>query len=632
MKHTLIVVFSLLLLIFGVAALQAQTTETADTLAGNIAPPAPVTDLRAFDTPDDHGHSITLKWKLSADDGAGAKSVMAYQIQRWNPTFVDTIAMWRDSVTRVTNLLANSRTELNHAKRWLKTNKKSPIQLTIRDSLVFFGDSVRAIVFTETERTIATWRYQPDTLLIYDGIDQVAEATSTEDSSGTRVLVGSVVVTSEAQIFFDPMQPSPTIIHPEAVTKLDVAVGPGGQSYSADSLMLFYGGQSEQVGGTTTALAELSAKIIADSVKYYTDRIAALKEDIPKLEKMIRPLQHQRDSVIALLPSYYAKYPESGAFDSVGTAPAGQDSLLNTGEKEKTSQDYLPDHAPYYYRVLSLTADPAVYSTSEVVGPVESVGQWFNTGRWPVFWAVILFGVFTIYFVTRARQGAELYVRPLGGIEAVDDAIGRATEMGKPILYVLGLGTAADIATIASFTILSRVAKRVAEYQTELIVPTYDPIVMTVAQEVVKSAYLDAGRPDSYNEDIVFFVTQAQFAYVAAVNGIMLRQLPATNVYMGKFFAESLILAETGAVAGSIQISGTDEIAQIPFFIVACDYTLIGEELYAASAYLGREPILLGSLKAQDYAKALFVFLAIIGIVAANFGWTAFTNLFRVTN
>jgi hypothetical protein len=214
----------------------------------------------------------------------------------------------------------------------------------------------------------------------------------------------------------------------------------------------------------------------------------------------------------------------------------------------------------------------------------------------------------------------------------VDEAIGRATEMGRPILYVLGLGSAADIATIASFTILGRVAKRVAEYQTKLLVPTYDPIVMSVGQEVVKTAYFDAGRPDDYDEDIVHFVTQSQFAYVAAVNGIMLRERPATNIYMGKFFAESLILAETGALAKSIQISGTDEIAQIPFFIVACDYTLIGEELYAASAYLGREPVLLGSLKAQDYAKAAVLAFAVLGIIAANLDWTGFTDLFQVAD
>jgi len=212
----------------------------------------------------------------------------------------------------------------------------------------------------------------------------------------------------------------------------------------------------------------------------------------------------------------------------------------------------------------------------------------------------------------------------------VDDAIGRATEMGRPILYLLGIGVATEVNTIASFSILGRVAKRVAEFQTPIIVPCYDPIVMAVAQEVVKSSFLDAGRADDYRQESVFFVTNYQFAYVAAVNGIMLRERPATNIYMGKFMAESLLLAETGTLAGSIQIAGTDEIAQIPFFIVSCDYTLIGEELYAASAYLGREPVLLGSLKAQDWAKAVIMVCGLIGMVATALGWPAFAHFFQV--
>jgi hypothetical protein len=195
---------------------------------------------------------------------------------------------------------------------------------------------------------------------------------------------------------------------------------------------------------------------------------------------------------------------------------------------------------------------------------------------------------------------------------------------------VLGLGVASDIATIASFTVLGRVAKRVAEYQTKLIVPCYDPIVMTVAQETVKAGYMDAGRPDEYREDDIYFVTQSQFAYVAAVNGTMLRERPATNFYLGLFYAESLILAETGAEAGSIQISGTDQVTQIPFFVVACDYTLIGEELYAASAYLGREPLLLGTLKAQDYAKVVFVAGLFVGIIATLAGWDTLAGWFHL--
>jgi hypothetical protein len=185
--------------------------------------------------------------------------------------------------------------------------------------------------------------------------------------------------------------------------------------------------------------------------------------------------------------------------------------------------------------------------------------------------------------------------------------------MGRPIVYVPGLGSVADIATIASINILGEVAKKIARYDSTLLVPNRDPIVYTVAREVVKEAYTEAGRPDAFRAESVFFVTSEQFAYAAAVDGLMVREKPATNFFLGTFWAESLILAETGATTGAIQIAGTDSVFQLPFFITACDYTLIGEELYAASAYLSKEPLLLGSLKGQDYGKLL-----VLGVIIAG--------------
>lgn len=121
-------------------------------------------------------------------------------------------------------------------------------------------------------------------------------------------------------------------------------------------------------------------------------------------------------------------------------------------------------------------------------------------------------------------------------------------------------------------------------------------------------------------EDNVFLAASEQFPYVAAVSGIMLRERPAANFFMGYFYAESLILAETGASTGAIQIAATDSYTQLPFFITTCDYTLIGEELYAASAYLSREPLLLGSLRAQDIGKGILITALVIGAILATFG------------
>src|SRR5690606_4039537 len=139
-------------------------------------------------------------------------------------------------------------------------------------------------------------------------------------------------------------------------------------------------------------------------------------------------------------------------------------------------------------------------------------------------------------------------------------------------------------------------------------------------REIIKEAYSTAGRPDAYSDDMVHYTTDEQFGYVAAVNGIMVRQKPATCFYLGAFFAESLILAETGNSIEAIQIAGTAMPAQLPFFVAACDYTLIGEELFAASAYLSEEPKQLGSLKGQDVGKAIALAAIIVGVIAATVG------------
>ena len=315
---------------------------------------------------------------------------------------------------------------------------------------------------------------------------------------------------------------------------------------------------------------------------------------------------------------YRSESPE-GPWELLGEAAAGSSEYQDRAQIDAGEISHaVTSGTPYYYAVR--VNSPDGWTETRAPEPARAAAQWYHKGKTPILTVLLLFSALVLYFVQKARNRAsDIYVRPIAGMDAVDEAVGRATEMGRPILYVLGLGTAATISTIASYAILSRVARKVAQYQSRLIIPNYDPIVMAIAQETVKQAYLDAGRPDLYNEKDIFFVTHAQFAYVAAVNGIMLREKTATNFYLGKFYAESLILAETGNIAGSIQIAGTDEASQLPFFVTACDYTLIGEELYAASAYLAREPLLLGALKAQDMLKGVAMLWLLLGAILMSF-------------
>lgn len=248
---------------------------------------------------------------------------------------------------------------------------------------------------------------------------------------------------------------------------------------------------------------------------------------------------------------------------------------------------------------------------------LDSLSNWFNVDTFPTLVASVI-SVIIVLYTTLRRHRSKFKVREIAGLKAVEDAIGRATEMARPVLYTPGWG--GDIqrpTTIASMNILSHVAEKTAAYDCRLVYPTHDPVIMAVAQEVVSQSYARAGFPDRYRNDDVTYVSSSQFGYAAAVDGLISRLQPASIFLLGTFEAESLILAETGNSIKAIQIAGTDSTIQLSFFIVACDYTLIGEEVFAASGYLSGNESILASVRAQDIMKlfiAAFLTIAVLWV------------------
>ncbi|OYD13695.1 hypothetical protein CH333_10370 [candidate division WOR-3 bacterium JGI_Cruoil_03_44_89] len=327
------------------------------------------------------------------------------------------------------------------------------------------------------------------------------------------------------------------------------------------------------------------------------------------------------DSLLQGYEIWRSELPDTG-FSMIGYAGRGMSRYRDLRE--------IKNGREYYYKIRGRTRELFHTDFSNTSLPAIASYQWFNRNKVNTLFAVVIFMGILFYFVSTAKKGKSLFIRKITGLDALDEAVGRATEMGRPVMYVPGLSTMSDVATIASINILQRVSKKIAEYDTRLIVPIADAIVYMVARQVTKEGYMEAGRPDSYNEDSVFFVTDSQFAYAAAVSGIMIREKPATNLFLGMFWAESLLLAETGNMTGAVQIAGTDSVTQLPFFVTACDYTIIGEELYAASAYLSKEPILTGSIKAQDLGKLIILILIVLGILTGIFGFNFFSTMLNV--
>jgi len=294
------------------------------------------------------------------------------------------------------------------------------------------------------------------------------------------------------------------------------------------------------------------------------------------------------------------------------------------------------DGAQYRYELrVRDTSAPDSMGIAGATGPAvlsEAVGShdnWFRPERTNSVIATALFVTIILVSIGMAKSGKNFFIRRIAGLNAVDEAIGRATEVGKKVMYIPGIQSMDDIQTVASVAILGHVARATARYGTDLDVPNKDPLTFVAAREAVRGAYLAEGRPDLFREEMVNYVTYDQFAYTAAVSARMIREKPAAIFLVGYFFAESLILAETGQTTGAIQIAGQADPTQLPFFVATCDYTLIGEELYAAGAYLTREPVLLGSMRGQDIAKAILLAVAVVGIVLTSLGVHGFAEMLK---
>lgn len=231
-----------------------------------------------------------------------------------------------------------------------------------------------------------------------------------------------------------------------------------------------------------------------------------------------------------------------------------------------------------------------------------------------------------LVFYKRATGGDVPHIRRIAGLDVIDEAIGRCTEQGKPVHYTFGRGEF-DAGTLASFDVLSYTARKCAETSTDIITSTARPDVHSITEEIISSAYRAAERPDDYKPDNIRFFSDLVPAYVAGIYGIFDREKPGANIMLGNVYGESIMLGEAGNVLGAIQIGGASQVIQIPFLVATCDYTLLGDELFAAGAYITKEPDKVAAVVIQDLIKWSVIGATLVGTLLTTVGSDLITRI-----
>jgi hypothetical protein len=223
-------------------------------------------------------------------------------------------------------------------------------------------------------------------------------------------------------------------------------------------------------------------------------------------------------------------------------------------------------------------------------------------------------------------------IRRLAALDAMNEAIGRATEMGRPVHFTAGdsdLIGADSSMMIAGITLLGFIARAVARYNARLLVSVGSDQTLPMTIETVKQAYQAEGREDAFQLDSIRYIPTTAMAFSAAVTELIVSEKVASNIMVGGFSNLAIFLAEAGFRAGAIQIGGNPRLVQMPYFAISCDHLLIGEEVYSTGAYLSDDPETKGTIGGQDISKILVMGVLLIGVLLMTVGNPMVLNWLR---
>lgn len=237
-----------------------------------------------------------------------------------------------------------------------------------------------------------------------------------------------------------------------------------------------------------------------------------------------------------------------------------------------------------------------------------------------MFAAQLIFAGIMLIIAFRVKKGKPWPVRRLAGIDALEDAMGRATEMNRPVSYMMGEGmlTGADGSqTVAALCILPYIARLAAKLDTPLFVQVTVPEIFNAVEEICRCAYTAEGKQEKWDPKYGLRISRANDPICVSY---LWQENVSVNLMFGSIRLPSVTMAENANRLGAVSIAGTAAITNICFLVAACDYVILGDELFAAAAYISEDPVQISTINTTDLIKIGVVGLVIIGMLILPLG------------
>jgi hypothetical protein len=232
--------------------------------------------------------------------------------------------------------------------------------------------------------------------------------------------------------------------------------------------------------------------------------------------------------------------------------------------------------------------------------------------------ALILLGLAAILLLglTLFRQRAPGAFRVIEAYERLNHSVGLAVENGTRLHISLGRGNlfaGRGGSALAALAMLRRLAERTSVSDRPPIVTSGDAVLAILSQDTLQSGYRAAGAGEQYRFSTGRLTGLTPFSYGAGAVATIQDENVSTNIILGDLGTEAALLTEAADRENANLIAASDNLSAQSVLYASSQDPLIGEELFAAGAYVGAGAAHEASLTVQDVLRWLIILAIILG-------------------
>jgi hypothetical protein len=235
---------------------------------------------------------------------------------------------------------------------------------------------------------------------------------------------------------------------------------------------------------------------------------------------------------------------------------------------------------------------------------------------------VVLFSALMILAVSFLRRKSPLVFREIPAFSRLRQAVGLVVEDGSRLHISLGhssLATPQSASALAGLSLLRRLADLTSAGDQPPIATSGNATLSILSQDTLQAAAKSSERA-FFDPTTGRLAGLTPFSYAAGVIPAIRDENVTANVLMGNFGAEVALLTDAVDREDTFMVAGSDNLAAQAVIYATAHEPLIGEEVFAAGAYVDSDPLHAASLSVQDILRWLIIAALLIGGLLALVG------------